>query len=82
VFKLAELVVAAIDVAVALSLTCFDLSLCCFLFRPCRRVMMISRIRGRNLSRLAELASWLRVSSNIARRSSGTGPRSVVSTPI
>jgi len=43
---------------------------------------MISRIRGRNLSRLAELASWLRVSSNIARRSSGTGPRSVVSTPI
>lgn len=42
----------------------------------------MSRIRGKNLSKLAELASWLRVSSNIARRSSGTGPRSEVSTPI
>lgn len=44
--------------------------------------MMMSRILGKNLSRLAEQASWLRVSSNIARNSSGTGPRSDVSTPM
>lgn len=43
---------------------------------------MISRIRGRNLSKLAGLASWLKVSSSIALKSSGTGPRSAVSTPI
>ena len=66
----------------ALSLACFARSLDCFLLRPCNRLMMISRIRGRNLSKLAELASWLSVSSRIARSSSGTGPRSEVSTPI
>lgn len=64
------------------SLPFFDLNLCCFFFNPWRRPMMMSRIWGRNRSRLAGLASWLRVSSRIVRRSSGTGPRSAVSTPI
>lgn len=57
-------------------------NLCCFRFKPWSRFMMISLIRGRNRSRLACEASWLSVSSRIARRSSGTGPRSPVSTPI
>lgn len=59
-----------------------DRSRCCFFFSPCNKFMMISRMRGRKLSRLACEASWLRVSSSIPRRSSGTFPRSVVSTPI
>lgn len=55
---------------------------CCFFFRPCRRLIMMSRMRGRKLSRLAWEASWLSVSSKIPRSSSGTFPRSCVSTPI
>ena len=43
---------------------------------------MMSLILGKNLSKLAGLASWLSVSSSTFRSSSGTGPRSVVSTPI
>lgn len=55
---------------------------CCFFFRPCRRLMMMSRMRGRKLSRLACEASWLSVSSSMPRSSSGTFPRSPVSTPM
>lgn len=55
---------------------------CCFFFSPWSRLMIMSRILGRKLSRLACDASWLNVSSNIPRSSSGTLPRSVVSTPI
>ena len=35
---------------------------CCFFFRPCSRLMMMSRMRGRKLSRLVCDASWLSVS--------------------
>lgn len=42
----------------------------------------MSLIRGRYFSRLSTLASWLSVDSRIWRRSSGTFPRSVVSTLI
>lgn len=55
---------------------------CCFFFKPCNRFMIMSRIRGRKLSRLACDASWLSVSSSIPRSSSGTFPRSFVSTPM
>jgi hypothetical protein len=55
---------------------------CCFFFKPCSRLIMISRMRGRKLSRLAWEASWLSVSSKIPRSSSGTFPRSCVSTPM
>lgn len=55
---------------------------CCFFFRPWRRLIMMSRMRGRKLSRLAWDASWLRVSSSMPRNSSGTFPRSFVSTPM
>lgn len=57
-------------------------SRCCFFLRPCRRFIMISLILGKKLSKLACEASWLSVSSNIPRKSSGTLPRSWVSTPI
>lgn len=57
-------------------------SRCCFFFRPYRRLMMMSRMRGRKRSRLACDASWLSVSSRMERNRSGTGPRSWVSTPI
>lgn len=43
---------------------------------------MMSRMRGRKLSRLACEASWLSVSSKMPRSSSGTFPRSWVSTPM
>lgn len=42
---------------------------------------MMSRILGKKMSRLCGEAGWLRVSSSTARSSSGTGPRSEVSTP-
>ena len=57
-------------------------SFACFFFNPCSRFMMMSRIRGRYLSKLACDASCDKVSSKIARNKSGTGPRSLVSTPI
>ena len=62
----------------------FDLlrSLLCFRFRPCNRLMIMSRIRGRYASKLCGDAGWLRVSSRMDRSKSGTGPRSAVSTPI
>lgn len=43
--------------APSLSRLCFCRSFCCFRFRPCRRWMMISRIRGKYFSRLSVLAS-------------------------
>lgn len=55
---------------------------CCFFFKPCRRLIMMSRMRGRKLSRLACDASWESVSSRMPRSSSGTLPRSPVSTPM
>jgi hypothetical protein len=57
-------------------------SLACFFFRPCSKLMMMSRIRGRYLSKLACDASCDSVSSSILLSRSGTGPRSFVSTPI
>lgn len=57
-------------------------SFACFRLRPWSRLMMMSRIRGKKLSRLCGEAGWLRVSSNIDLNKSGTGPRSEVSTPI
>lgn len=57
-------------------------SFACFFFKPCSKLMMMSRIRGRYLSRLCCEASCDRVSSNICLSKSGTGPRSFVSTPI
>lgn len=57
-------------------------SRCCFFFRPWSKLIMMSRIRGRKRSRLDCEASWLRVSSKMERRSSGTLPRSLVSTPM
>jgi hypothetical protein len=39
------------------SLDCFWRSFCCFLLSPCRRLIMISRIRGRYTSKLCGLAS-------------------------
>ncbi len=42
----------------ALSLACcLERSRCCFFFNPWSRLMMMSRILGKNLSRLAGLAS-------------------------
>ena len=55
---------------------------CCFFLSPWSRFIMMSRIRGRKLSRLDCEASWLSVSSSIPRSNSGTFPRSFVSTPI
>lgn len=72
---------AALEGALA-SRPCLIRNFACFFFSPCSRLMMISRIRGRNRSRLWGEASWLSVSSRIERRRSGTGPRSEVSTPI
>lgn len=57
-------------------------SFACFFFKPCNRLMMMSRMRGRYLSKLACDASCDSVSSKIDRSKSGTGPRSLVSTPI
>lgn len=57
-------------------------SFACFFLRPWSRLIIMSRIRGRYLSKLACDASCDSVSSNIDRSKSGTGPRSVVSTPI
>jgi hypothetical protein len=57
-------------------------SLLCFRFRPCRRLMIMSRIFGRYASKLCGDAGWLRVSSSMVRSRSGTGPKSDVSTPI
>lgn len=64
------------------SLPALCLNLACFLFKPWSRLMMMSLIRGRKLSRLDCEASWLSVSSSIALNSSGTFPRSDVSTPM
>lgn len=44
--------------------------------------MIISLILGRYTSKLAGLASWLRVLSSIVLKASGTFPKSAVSTPI
>lgn len=60
----------------------FCRNLDCFFFKPCSRLIMMSLIRGKNRSKLAWDASWLNVSSNIDLKRSGTGPRSLVSTPI
>lgn len=64
------------------SFACRDRSFACFLLRPWRRLMMISRILGRYRSRLWGEASWLSVSSRMVRSRSGTGPRSAVSIPM
>lgn len=59
---------------------CLCRSLCCFCFKPLSSFITISLIRGRYFSKLPTLASWLRVDSRIVRNSSGTLPRSDVST--
>ncbi len=53
----------------------------CFILRPCKRLMMISRMRGRCTSSTAGEASSERQRSRQSRRSSGTELRSLISMP-
>ena len=61
VFRLPKLALLPAELRVCVlaagSLLCLDRSFCCFLFKPCNRLMIISLMRGRNFSKLAELAS-------------------------
>jgi hypothetical protein len=54
---LADDVPASDPTPFSLSRACFCLSFCCFRFKPCSRLMMMSRILGRYFSRLSTLAS-------------------------
>lgn len=64
----------------SLSRVCFCLNFCCFRFNPWSKLMMMSLILGRYFSKLSTLASWLSVASRMCLSSSGTLPRSEVST--